>query len=105
MKNRNFDDYDLFVIRKKNTFLRKLTHFVLFSLLWIYVIFVLVTNLAFLLGYYSDDFVSFYLLLNLNYILYIKIIVAIIILIVLTSIYSIFRLKQLRRLNEHVDQK
>ncbi|AYF92969.1 hypothetical protein [Apilactobacillus bombintestini] len=105
MKKRNLDDYDLFVIRKKSTFLRKLMHFVLFSLLWIYVIFVLVTNLAFLLGYYSDDFVSFYLLLNLNYILYIKIIVAIIILIVLTSIYSIFRLKQLRRLNKHVDQK
>lgn len=105
MKKPNIKDYDLFVIRRKSSLLRKLMHFVLFTILWIYVIFVLITNFAFLFGYYSDDFVSFYLLLNLNYTLYIKIISAIIILIVLTSIYSLFRLRQLRRLNHHVNQK
>jgi uncharacterized membrane protein (DUF485 family) len=94
-----------FVIRKSNSLGRKLFHLVLFTILWCYVMFVLIVNFSFLGGYYSDDFVSYYLLLNLNYDLYIKLIIAIVILIALTSIYSIFRLIKLRRINKHVNQK
>ncbi len=95
-------DYETFVIRKSISPLRRLTHFILFTALWIYVAFVLVVNFAFLFGFYSDDFVSFYLLLNLNYVLYIKLLIAIAGLIIITAIYSTFRLVHLRRLNKNV---
>ncbi|CAI2566594.1 hypothetical protein AKUA2003_02660 [Apilactobacillus kunkeei] len=95
-------DYETFVIRKSISPLRRLAHFILFTALWIYVAFVLVVNFAFLFGFYSDDFVSFYLLLNLNYVLYIKLLIAIAGLIIITAIYSTFRLVYLRRLNKNV---
>ncbi|MGQ2283321.1 hypothetical protein [Apilactobacillus kunkeei] len=95
-------DYDKFVIRKSISPLRRLVHLILFTALWIYVVFVLVVNFAFLFGFYSDDFVSFYLLLNLNYDLYIKLLIAIAGLIIVTAIYSTFRLVYLRRLNKDV---
>ncbi len=98
MKN----EVDKFVIRKKISPFRAILHFCLYALLWFYVFFVLIINFAFLFGYYSDDFVSFYLLLNLNYGLYMKLIIGVIALIILTAIYSIFRLRHLRRLNSNV---
>ncbi|CAI2567403.1 hypothetical protein NX776_06955 [Apilactobacillus kunkeei] len=102
MKKDLRNDYETFVIRKSISPLRRLVHFILFTALWIYVAFVLVVNFAFLFGFYSDDFVSFYLLLNLNYDLYIKLLIAIAGLIIITAIYSTFRLVYLRRLNKNV---
>ncbi|GAA6112931.1 MAG: hypothetical protein M3005_04790 [Apilactobacillus sp.] len=100
---KNYDkDYETFVVRKKSSLLRRLFHIALFTILWLYVVFVLVVNFAFLFGFYSDDFVSFYLLLNLNYQLYMKLLIAVILLIGLTAIYSSFRLVYLRRVNKDV---
>lgn len=98
MKN----EIDKFVIRKEISPFKAIFHFCLYAFLWFYVFFVLIVNFAFLFGYYSDDFVSFYLLLNLNYGLYIKLIIGVVALIILTAIYSIFRLHHLRRLNSNV---
>ncbi len=91
-----------YIVRKELGFLRKSFHFLLYLLMWLFILFIILVNVNFLLGYYSDDMVSFYLLFNLDYGLYTQLIVAMIILIVITAIYSTFRLRYLRRENKHV---
>ena len=86
-----------YVIRKRIGPVKSLAHLILFALLWLFVVAIVVINLGFITGYYSDTMVSFYLLFNLNQVLYRKILVAIAVLVIIVIVYCLIRTIQLRR--------
>ncbi|ETY73679.1 hypothetical protein [Lactiplantibacillus fabifermentans] len=84
------------VIRKKTGLWRSLGRNTLLTLLWLFVFFVIITNISFIMHIYSDTLVSFYLLLNLNYNLYGLVIGGIVVIALVIWVYSAWRLRQLR---------
>ncbi|GLB47243.1 hypothetical protein WR164_12220 [Philodulcilactobacillus myokoensis] len=91
------DQRKKYVVRKPNSILKTILHLISFAILWAFVIFIIFINLGFIFGYYSDTMVSFYLVLNLDKVLYTKLILALITLIVIMVIYCLFRFRHLRR--------
>ncbi|VDG18994.1 hypothetical protein [Lactiplantibacillus mudanjiangensis] len=89
-------DNEKFVIRKQTSAHRTGGRILLIAAMWLFVIFVVVVNLAFIFHVYSDTLVSFYLLMNLDYQLY-GIVVGIIVLVSLIVWgYAAWRLRKLR---------
>ncbi|MBW1604822.1 hypothetical protein [Lactobacillus sp. Sy-1] len=90
-----------FVIRKKASFGRRIWHFCLFAALWAAVIFILVVNYGFIFDLYTDNLVTYYLLLNLDYGFYFGLLATILVFAIGTLIFSFYRIKRIRRKQEN----
>ncbi|MHA8110624.1 hypothetical protein ACYATP_03825 [Lactobacillaceae bacterium Melli_B4] len=85
-----------FVIRRKLSPGRRIWNFCLFTLLWGLVLFVFYVNYGFIFDLYTDNLVTYYLLLNLDYGFYFGLLGTILIFAIGTTIFGFYRIKRMR---------
>lgn len=90
-------DKDKLVIRKKTSLWSRFRRMVLLILLWVVAIYVLVINLCFIFGIYSDGLVVNYSLFNLSFHLYKLLGNLILVIGGLSILYSIIHIRNLKR--------
>lgn len=90
-------DKDKLVIRKKTSLWSRFRRMILLILLWVVAIYVLVINLCFIFGIYSDGLVVNYSLFNLSFHLYKLLGNLILVIGGLSILYSIIHIRNLKR--------
>lgn len=90
-------DKDKLIIRKKTSLGSRLRRAILLILLWVVALYLVIINVCFIFGIYSDALVVNYSLFNLSFRIYRLLGTLILVIGALISIYSVVHIRRLKR--------